>query len=269
MAGIKSSRLQFLFSLLFFQLFINSVQFPLSDCTIRGKITDSLTQRPLVQATIKIAGTTYGAISDTNGIYSIENIPRGIYSISVSLIGYKSIVRDNIRISGQITVENFSLYEIPTLISGVTIRPDNDRSELNEFTGSLRLDNSRLKRIPGNLEDVVRSVTILPGVSQLTNYYNDLVVKGGGPAENLFIIDGLEVANLNHFGSQVNSGGVNSFINMDYVKSVDFSAGGFSSLYGDKISSVTEISLRNGNSDHLSGSAVLSATQFALNLEGP
>ncbi len=89
------------------------------------------------------------------------------------------------------------------------------------------------------------------------------------PSENLYTLEGIEIPNINHFGTQGNSGGALSYINLDFVKETSFSTGGFSALYGDKLSSTLQISLRDGRKDRIGGKATISATQFGLNLEGP
>jgi hypothetical protein len=98
---------------------------------------------------------------------------------------------------------------------------------------------------------------------------NDLLVRGGGPSENLYLIDGIEVPNINHFGTQGSGGGPLSFVNLDFVSDVQFSTGGFGVAFGDRLSSVLEIDLRGGRDDRAGGKATISATQFGLNLEGP
>ena len=98
---------------------------------------------------------------------------------------------------------------------------------------------------------------------------NDLLVRGGGPSENLFIINNIEVPNINHFGTQGTSSGSLSFINLDFVDFVAFSTGGFSTRYGDKMSSTLSLDLSRGRMDRLGGKLLVSATQFGLNVEGP
>jgi hypothetical protein len=129
--------------------------------------------------------------------------------------------------------------------------------------------NEEIRRLPGGFEDVVRAVSILPGVAQAQPGRNDLIVRGGAPSENLFVVDNLEVFNINHFGTQGASGGPLSFINLDFVRQTTFSSGGFGARYGDKLSSVLTIDLREGRRDRFGGKAVISATQFGVNLEGP
>jgi hypothetical protein len=117
---------------------------------------------------------------------------------------------------------------------------------------------------------VVRTVSTLPGLSINTSGgRNDLLVRGGGPSENLYIINNIEIPNINHFGTQGTGSGSLSFINLDLVKNVSFSTGGFSSQYGDKMSSVLNLDLTRGRSDRFGGKALISATQYGLNLEGP
>lgn len=259
----------FFFSCIFFSQY-NLLFSQVSTATITGKVTDSTGLQPLTGISILVSGINYETLTDLNGTYIINDIPTGVYSLVASALGYKTVVKKNVRIAAHsLQYIDFHLSEKLALVPEVTIRPRNFQEDFNEFTGSLRLSKEEIKRIPGNLDDVVRSVSVLPGIAQMTNYRNDMIVRGGAPSENLFLVDGMIVPNINHFGSQGNTGGIMSYINMDYVNSVTFSTGGFSALYGDKISSVMEISLKDGKKDHLGGKVVISATQFGLNLEGP
>ena len=126
-----------------------------------------------------------------------------------------------------------------------------------------------IRRSPGGFEDVVRALSVLPGVARQSAGRNDLIVRGGAPSENLYIVDGFIVPNINHFGSQGSTGGPLSLINLDYVGETTFSTGGFQAKYGDKLSSVLKIDLRDGRKDRIGGKGLVSATQFGLNLEGP
>jgi hypothetical protein len=118
-------------------------------------------------------------------------------------------------------------------------------------------------------EDVVRAVALLPGVAVTTGGRNDLAVRGGAPYENLFLVDGLEVPNINHFGSQGSTGGPLSLLNIDFIREASFSSGGFGVQYGDRTASLSSFSLREGNSERLAGEVNLSATGFGIIGEGP
>ena len=153
--------------------------------------------------------------------------------------------------------------------ASVTIRPNYFEAVTDNPLSVNTQSYSEIRRLPGGLEDVVRAISILPGVAQVQNGRNDLIVRGGAPSENLYVVDGIEVPNINHFGTQGATGGPLSFINLDYIANTTFSTGGFGARYGDKLSSVTNIDLREGREDHWGGKATISATQFGINLEGP
>ncbi|MGE5432392.1 MAG: carboxypeptidase regulatory-like domain-containing protein, partial [Syntrophomonadaceae bacterium] len=236
--------------------------------SLSGIIRDSVTLKPVTGVTIEL-NATHIAYSSDRGEYALMNIPKGSYRVIITAAGYRTVVMDKFKISSSDLVQNFYLVERLTEIPGVTIKPRHFQKDMNEFVGSVKFNNEEVKRISGNFDDIVRSLAIFPGVAQIDNYRNDLVVRGGSPAENLYLVDGIIVPNINHFGNQGFSGGVMSFINMDYISSTSFSSGGFPISFGDKISSVTQVNLREGREDRLGGKAVISATQFALNMEGP
>ena len=238
--------------------------------SIAGKVIDKITKEAIVGANIMIAGTTIGAAADINGEFEISNLDVGNYQLQVSSIGYKTVVKTDVIVSTArppyLTIE---LMETAIELEGVTVKAeyfDMNPTELNSLTG---FSYEEIRRAPGGLEDVVRNLSILPGVAQVSAGRNDLVVRGGAPSENLFVVDGYTVPNINHFGTQGATGGPLSYINLDYVANTTFSTGGFSSLYGDKLSSVLSINLREGRTDRIGGKAAIAASQFGLNLEGP
>ena len=154
-------------------------------------------------------------------------------------------------------------------LEGVTVSSDVFENLPTEVNSVKKFSYEEIRRSPGGFEDVVRALSVLPGVARQSAGRNDLVVRGGAPSENLYIVDGLIVPNINHFGSQGSTGGPLSFINLDFVEETTFSTGGFQANYGDKLSSVLKIDLREGRKDRLGGKALVSASQFGLNLEGP
>src|SRR6185436_6013685 len=107
---------------------------------------------------------------------------------------------------------------------------------------------AEIRRSPGASEDVIKFFQSSPGVSTGYDLFNDLLVRGGSPTENLTLIDGMEIPNPNHFGIPGTNSGLLSYINLKMVKDVSFYTGGFPAKYGDKISSVMDIKFRDGNS---------------------
>jgi hypothetical protein len=223
-----------------------------------------------VGANVILIGTTLGDATNLNGEYNIKNIFPDIYQVRVSLIGYNSSIKTDIGVTTARPVQlDFELTEQIIELGSVTVQADYFSRLPTEVNSTKSFSFEEIRRAPGGFEDVIRALSVLPGVAQAEAGRNDLVVRGGAPSENLYLVDGIEVPNINHFGTQGFSGGSLSYINLDYVKETSFSTGGFSPKYGDKLSSVLSIELRNGRNDRFGGKATISASQFGLNVEGP
>ena len=238
--------------------------------TITGTITDHATKEPIIGANVLIVGTTLGASTDADGNYSLLNLKPGTYTLRFSYIGYKEIIKTDVVVSNvSFTRLNAELYQSDLQLENVTVTADYYQKNTDGITSLQSFSYEEIRRAPGGLEDVIRAVSVVPGVGTQANGRNDLIVRGGGPSENLSLVDGLEIQNINHFGAAGATGGPLTLINLDFVEGTDFSTGGFGVRYGDKLSSVLNITLREGRTDRLGGKATISATQFGANIEGP
>ncbi len=257
-------------SLLFLLPLLSLAQNTTPTGTLHGVVISATTQEPLFGANVVVVGTTRGASTDIDGKFSIPGLPVGTYIIRVSAVGYTAAVETDIVVNSIRPADVIvKLTESELTVEGVEVTASYFQKLPDKPVSTLTQSNEEIRRLPGGLEDVVRAISILPGVAQVQAGRNDLIVRGGSPAENLFIIDNIEVPNINHFGTQGASGGPLSYINLDYVRETSFSTGGFGSRYGDKLSSVLTINLRDGRDDQFGGKATISASQFGLNLEGP
>lgn len=237
---------------------------------IEGEVKDLLTGEPLVGANIIILDTNIGGATDSEGKFLISGVLPGVYSVKASLIGYGSIVKTDITVNtARPYYIEFELRESVIELENVVVTSDYFDKDPTETVSVKTFSYEEIRRAPGGFEDVVRALSVLPGVALQSAGRNDLIVRGGAPSENLFIVDGFIVPNINHFGSQGATGGPLSFINLDYVNETTFSTGGFSAAFGDKLSSVLTIDLRDARKDRIGGKAQISASQFGLNLEGP
>jgi len=237
---------------------------------IMGEVTDIVSKQPLIGVNIVLIGTNLGAATDISGGYTISNIPVGTYQLRASAIGYSSITKTDITVSSaKPAMIDFALQETIVEIGNVVVTSELFRKSSTEISSVRNFSYEEIRRAPGGFEDVVRALSVLPGVAQADAGRNDLIVRGGAPSENLYLVDGLVVQNINHFGTQGATGGPLSYINLDFVKETSFSTGGFSAIYGDKLSSVLSVNLREGRKDKFGGKLTISATQFGLNLEGP
>lgn len=237
---------------------------------IYGEVYDAVSNEPLIGVNIILEGTNFGDATDINGRYEIKGIPVNTYQIRASIIGYSSITKTDIVVQASKPVKvDFSLTEEAIKLQDVTVSAGYFSKAPTEIISTRSFGYEEIRRAPGGFEDVVRALSVLPGVAQADPGRNDLIVRGGAPSENLYIVDGIEIANINHFGTQGAAGGPLSYINLDYVKETTFSTGGFGVEYGDKLSSVLKINLRKGREDRIGGKATVSASQFGFNLEGP
>ncbi|MCS7054477.1 MAG: TonB-dependent receptor [Ignavibacterium sp.] len=237
---------------------------------ISGQVREANTRLPLVAANVIIIGTDLGAATDDNGNFIIKNVPSNTYQLRASIIGYKSQIKTDVIVQpGKVTQVDFELLSETIQIENVVVRAEYFNKNILQPNSIKNFSYEEIRRSPGGFEDVVRALSILPGVAQADAGRNDLIVRGGAPSENLYVVDGLEIPNINHFGTQGATGGPLSYINLDFVRETSFSTGGFSVMYGDKLSSVLNIDLRQGRNDRLGGKATISASQFGLNLEGP
>jgi len=237
---------------------------------IKGYVVEANTQLPLPLANVIILETNIGASTDLEGKFTIKNVPPNIYRIKASIIGYKSVIKTDIIVKPNTTTQvNFELLPETIELENIIVQANYFDKNIIEPVSLRKLSNEELRRSPGGFEDVIRALSVLPGISQADAGRNDLIVRGGAPSENLYVVNGFEIPNINHFGTQGSTGGPISYINLDFVNEVNFSTGGFSVMYGDKISSTLNINLREGNNSRIKGKATISASMFGLNLEGP
>lgn len=237
---------------------------------ITGKVIDQISNENLIGANVIIVGTTNGASTNELGEFTISGLQPGSYQVRTSIIGYNTSLKTDVIVNtAKPTFLSFKLSESIFVIEGVTVTSDIFVNVPTEVNSIKKFSYEEIRRAPGGFEDVLRALAVLPGVARQSAGRNDLVVRGGAPSENLYLVDGFVVPNINHFGSQGSTGGPLSFVNLDYVEETTFSTGGFQANYGDKLSSVLKIDLRDGRKDRIGGKALISASQFGFNLEGP
>jgi outer membrane receptor protein involved in Fe transport len=238
---------------------------------IVGRVIDATTKDAVPLATVMIPGTKIGTSTDTDGKFSLDKIAVGTTMLQASSVGYNPLIKSDIVVTNTkaVTVE-FELQ--PTILSV------GEESVVNAAyfmkpaglpTSFQSLSFEEIRRAPGGFADISRMVQSLPGVVQTGDTRNDLIVRGGSPSENLFLVDGFELPNLNHFGSQGTSGGAVSMLQTEFISEAQFYSGGFSSQYGDKLSSVLDIHLREGNSEKWAGSFDVSMAGAGIIVEGP
>ena len=244
-------------------------QQPQSSGQISGTVTDSMSGSPVIAAAVTLSGTQLGVITDDEG-FTLFDVPPGSYTLNVIRLGYNRVSLPNVVVrQGESTRVKVQMVETDILQGEVTVTAKR-YPDLREIPVSTRmLPAVEIRQTAGAFDDVARTVYGLPGIAYTEADRNDLIVRGGAPTENLFLVDNLEVPNINHFGTEGATGGSVSFINLDYVDRTSFSSGGFGVEYGDKLSSVMAINLKDGRSDRLHAGATLSSNEAGAELEGP
>lgn len=236
---------------------------------IKGVVIDKSTRQPLEFVNVLVVGLGIGASTDANGNFLITQVPPGIYRLQASFLGYKTELTPEYRVNHvtpyvqiELEEENASLNEVV-----VTASPF---QKLPESPVSLRVIGlQEIEKAPGANRDISKVVQNYPGVAfSPIGYRNDLIVRGGGPSENRFYLDGVEIPNINHFSTQGASGGPVGLIDADLIRSVKFYSGAFPADKGNALSSVLDFSLRDGDMERNSLKATLGASEVSLSSNG-
>ena len=197
--------------------------------TITGNVRDLDSKQPIAGANVILLGTKQGATTDLEGNFKITGVPVNVYRVKASIIGYASVTKTDIEVMmSKPAYVDFDLNEEPIQLNDITVKSEYFTKTPSEPISTTSFGYEEIRRSPGGFEDVVRALSVLPGVAQADAGRNDLIVRGGAPSENLYIVDGMEIPNINHFGTQGAAGGPLSYINLDFVKETSFSSGGFS-----------------------------------------
>ena len=236
---------------------------------IKGVVIDKSTRQPLEFVNVLVVGLGIGASTDANGNFLITQVPPGIYRLQASFLGYKTELTLEYRVNHvtpyvqiELEEENASLNEVV-----VTASPF---QKVPESPVSLRVIGlQEIEKAPGANRDISKVVQNYPGVAfSPIGYRNDLIVRGGGPSENRFYLDGVEIPNINHFSTQGASGGPVGLIDADLIRSVKFYSGAFPADKGNALSSVLDFSLRDGDMERNSLKATLGASEVSLSSNG-
>ncbi len=210
---------------------------------ISGYLQDASTGEPIMYANVILEGTDIGTASDNHGHYVITNIPIGEHNLKIMMMGYKTeTFTINILYNDD---QRYDFELSTTVISGeeVTVTAERQRFKEKVEVSRVNLGLREIKNAPAFVEaDLFRTLQLLPGVTSTNDFSSALVVRGGSTDENLILLDGIELYNPYHLG------GVFSTFNANAISDAEFIAGGFPANFGNRISSVLQITSKEGNS---------------------
>lgn len=237
---------------------------------IIGRVYDALTNEPLPFANVLLKGTLDGTTSDINGIYKIENLTPGLYSLDVKYVGYAEKQVAEIQVTNnRPAVVDFAMELSNGTLNEVVIKANPFLSNIETPLSVQSLGKSEIERNPGANRDISKVIQSLPGVSSTVSFRNDIVIRGGAPAENVFFLNNIEIPVINHFSTQGSSGGPVGMINPDLLNEAILYTGAFPASKGNTLSSVLDLKLKSPNEDQIGGSVTLGASDAGLTLDGP
>ncbi len=244
--------------------------------TIRGSVTDSETRTPLLAATIAVyheSELVTASISDAAGLYRLDHIPVGRYTIICSFMGYREHVLSNVVVSaGKEVILPIEMEESPLEIEEISVLAAGRKGEtLNKmaFVSGRTFSVEESDRYAGSRGDVARMASNYAGVQGNDDSNNDLVIRGNSPLGVLWRCEGINIPNPNHFGVSGSTGGPVTVLNNKVLASSDFMTGAFPAEYGNSNAGVFDLRMRNGNNEAHEFSAQAGALGLELAAEGP
>jgi hypothetical protein len=243
--------------------------------SIHGTVVDKMSQSPLPGANVTVLTTDplMGAATDLQGSFMIPNVPTGRHRIQISFVGYRTITLDNQMVTaGKELVLKIEMEENPIQGQEVEIiaqqRKDQPVNPMALISArSFTIDET--SRYAGSYGDPARMVANYAGVASTRDNRNDIIVRGNSPYSLKYRIDGMEIVNPNHFGATGTTGGPVTILNTNLLANSDFLTGAFPAEYGNALSGIFDIHLRNGNSLRREYWGQLGFNGLELGLEGP
>ncbi len=243
---------------------------------LTGTVKDKLTQEALIGVSIKLQGSDIGAATDLDGNFRLTGIPPKSYNVVANYVGYAAQTKYNVVITtGNANQLNFEL-EPDSKALGEVVVAVNRSVRIASAETPLSIQNLSVEEIksnPGGNFDISRVVQALPGVGGVAGtgggFRNDLIIRGGGPSENVYYLDGMEIPVINHFTTQGAAGGPAGILNVSFIEDATLSTSAFNARYDNTLSSVLQFRQRDGNPERIQGNVRVSASEAALTMEGP
>ncbi|MDY0102663.1 MAG: TonB-dependent receptor [Lentimicrobium sp.] len=252
-------------------LFLCSVLFVhAQNGTIKGRVFNEKSNEPLPFTNIIIFGTNIGSTSDLDGNFIFTGVEPGFVKLAATSVGFEQYISEEFQVTNAKTsFVNVPMRETSIQLDQVVVKASPFRKTEESPVSMRTLGIGDIEKNPGANRDISKVIQALPGVASTVSFRNDIIVRGGGPSENRFYLDGMEIPNLNHFATQGASGGPVGIINVDFIREVDFYSGAFPANRGNALSSVLEMKQIDGNPERLIVKGAFGASDLALTLNGP
>jgi len=250
---------------IFFITITSFTRLQAQDATVRGFIYEKQTGEPVIFTNAYLLGTSYGASTDVNGYFAITKIPAGNYTLMVTYLGYDTLRMAITLKANEVLSKNLFLEKSSVQLGMVNISAERQAVTTETRTSIVKVTPLQIKQIPtvGGQADLAQYLQVLPGVIFTGDQGGQLYIRGGSPIQNKVLLDGMVIYNPFH------SIGLFSVFETDIIRNADIYTGGFNADHGGRISSVMDITTRDGNKKQLAGKIGASTFGANLMLEGP
>jgi hypothetical protein len=238
---------------------------------IRGKVSDAESNISLAGAIVKLLKSGFECKTDSNGFFTLKIKEPGFYVLSAELTGYKTgySAEQLYTFDKSPFAEILLDAEVKTIgtvnISKSAIQNRKAESPVSAQQISIR----EIERNPGGNRDISKIVQSLPGVIAIPGFRNDIIIRGGSPAENKFYLDGIEIPIINHFQTQGSTGGPVGVLNVNFIKEVNFYTGAFPMNMANGMSAVVDFKQTEGNKNKPKFRFTLGSSDLGFTADGP
>ncbi len=238
----------------------------LGQCTVKGVLFDEKNGEAIPFANVVLDGTAHGCATDINGFFLINKVPEGKYTLKVKYVGYEEYREEVTLVKNKIVTKTIHLKPAAQMLKAVEITDSKkEERQMQTQVSVQKITSSQIQQMPsiGGTADLAQYMQVLPGVSSTGDQGGQLYIRGGSMIQNLTLLDGMIVYNPFH------SIGLYSIFETDVILNANIYTGGFGAEYGGRMSSVMDITTRDGNKRHHSGKIGLNTFGGSLILEGP
>ena len=239
--------------------------------TISGKVFNNENGLILEGATIQVEDSDFFAITNSEGLFEIKDIPTSSYNIKASFVGFKSQTIFNVIVksAGNQTLL-YGLNPSSEELEEVILVESPFKTSIETPLSTQTFSAVEIETYPGGNNDITRVIQSLPGISpSVGGFRNDIIIRGGGPNETVYYIDGIEIPNINHFSTQGSSGGPVGLVNISFIKDVTLTTSSFGAEYDNALSGVLSFVQKEANKEKISGNFRIGSSEAGITLDGP
>jgi hypothetical protein len=251
--------------LTFLFIFLSQLTLFAQKGSVRGFVYDKENGEAIMFCNVIIEGKSIGASTDVNGFFNITNVPVGKHTLFVTYVGYDTLRQEIVLKDKQILNQKLEISPSSVQIETVTVSADRQEMKTEVKVSVTKITPKDIKIIPaiGGEPDLAQYLQVLPGVVFTGDQGGQLYIRGGSPIQNKVLLDGMIVYNPFH------SIGLFSVFDTDLMRNADIYTGGFGAQYGGRISSIMDITTKDGNKNRLAGKVSTNTFGSKLMLEGP